>query len=394
MKIEDLKILNSEQGREMLERYESYRDDELENLMFKATDEDRVLLRATVSMIKMRHRAEVKFSQAGQMFFTPDGVEQSTGENISCLIAERFGKGKKIVDLTCSIGGNTVFFAKGNNVVAIDRNEANIFCAGRNAEVYGVRDQIKFVLGDAFENIIEDADAFFVDPERARMGRTKTRSVFNGSPDISVLLPRLLSVTANIGIKISPAFDYREIASLSIDPEIEVISENNVCKVTMLWFGDYKTCQRRATCLLNGRTYSYVNDNQPDSIEFVKNPLLYLYEPDKGIIKAHLIDEIAKRFSLYKLDPQVAYLTSDERVESDGVLRRFKIIDAGLFSIKEVQNKLKQNKIDRVNISTRHFPTEVEKLYKKIKIKEGGNFFLFFTTLSDRRYYILTEKDI
>ena len=112
MNINDLQLLASPAGQELLNKYQNYQDQELENLMFKVEKSEREIMRAVVTLIKLRHRAKDKFSLAEKMFFTADGQEQSTGEKIAEYIAGRFGEGLNIVDLTCSIGGNLVYLAQ------------------------------------------------------------------------------------------------------------------------------------------------------------------------------------------------------------------------------------------------------------------------------------------
>lgn len=393
MEIKDLKILDSPAGKELLAKYRDYRDEDLEKLMFKVDQSEREIMRAVVTLIKLRHKAKDKFRLAEKMFFTADGQEQSTGEKIAEYLAERFGEGLQIVDLTCSIGGNLVYLAQKNNLIAVDRNEANLFCAQKNAEVYGVADKIKFILGNAEENLLFGTDAFFMDPERAREGKTKTKSILNSSPNLALMLPEMLKITKNIGIKISPAFDYAEIKKLPEIPEVEIISEDNVCKVAMLWFGEFKTCERRATMFVGDKKYSFSNEaDKKISISLTAQPLAFIYEPNKAIIKAHLLDEICEKFSLAKLNPSIAYLTSDYLPENKDVCRVLRVIAFDKYSIKNVQKIIKNHNVLRANIISRGFPVSNEDLYKKLKIKEGGDLFLIFTAFKDNKYHFILSK--
>lgn len=392
MNINDLQLLASPAGQELLNKYQNYQDQELENLMFKVEKSEREIMRAVVTLIKLRHRAKDKFSLAEKMFFTADGQEQSTGEKIAEYIAGRFGEGLNIVDLTCSIGGNLVYLAQKNNLTAVDQNEANLFCAQKNAEVYGVADKIKFVLGDAAENLIPGTDAFFMDPERAREGKSKTKSMLNSSPNLAEMLPEMLKVTKNIGVKISPAFDYAEIKKLPEIPEVEIISEDNVCKVAMLWFGKYKTCQRRATMFIRDQKYSLIDNNEKIIAPLAKSLSTFVYEPNKAIIKAHLLDEVCEEFSLAKLNPQIAYLTGEKLSKNKDIFRTLRVITFNKYSLKNVQKIIKEQGVEKGNIISRGFPVSNEDLYKKLKIKEGGDLFLIFTTFQDNKYYFVLSK--
>ena len=374
-------------------RYAKLSEKELNSLALILSKKGLEHIPALLSQIKFRQKAFGKFEKSEQMYFTGLGLEQATGEKISRHIADRFGKIGKIVDLTAGIGGNLIFLAEKNKVVAVDQNEVHLKCSKLNAKTYGVLKNVEFVLGRAEENLIKDADAFFIDPAREREGRTKTRSIFNSSPKILEILPELLKITDKICIKISPAFDYKELDSLPLKPEVEIISEDNVCKVALLWFGEFKTAERRATCLIGNEKFSLVESPQKIFTSVLDQPLKFIYEPNKAIIKAHLIDELAQQFELKKINSETAFLTSDAMVSEKKLFRSFEIISIEKFSIKDLKKKFKALGIERADILTRRFPVAVEELYEKLKIGEGGEYVLIFTVLKDnKRYCLLTKR--
>lgn len=367
-------------------------------MLFKnAGDDDGRFLPAIVTLIKLRRQAVGKFALAKQMFFTPLSLEQSTSEAVSEHIARRFKPEWKVADLTCGLGGNLISLAKRcQQAVAVDRLAINIACAEENAAVHGVADKIEFVTGDAFDNLGDDIDAFFLDPARDREGKSKTRSILNSEPAILEILPKIFAITRNVGVKISPAFDYKELESLPEKPEIEIIAEDNNCKVAMLWFGELKTAaERRASILAGGRTHDFANSHTPLAVPIVPSPMAYLYEPNKALIKAHLVEEVAAAYGLSKINRHLSFLTGDSLFGQDepGIFRSFKVRECRPFSLKELRARLKKEGIGRLNIITKRFPLLPEELYKKLKVKEGGNLFLIVTVLrSEERYYILAER--
>jgi hypothetical protein len=407
MTIADIKFLQSADGQKLLKRYEASPEEDLYRLLFKSVgNPEYEFLPGAVTLLKLRRQAAGKFALASEMFFTPLSLEQSTGEAISEHIARRFKPEWKVADLTCGLGGNLIPLAQRcHAVVAVDKLEINIACARANAAVYGVADRIEFISGDAFLNLRSDITAFFLDPARDREGKSKTRSIFNSEPALLRILPEIFKITRNVGVKISPAFDYKELEALPEDPEIEIISEDNNCKVAMLWFGELKTtAKRRATILVSGApsqehyqgeySYDFINI-QPRPVVPIAAPQTYLYEPNKAIIKAHLIEEVAAAYGLAKINRQLSFLTGGELTGLDrpGVFRIFKINACRPFTLKELKSYLKTEKIMRVNIITKRFPLLPEELYQKLKVKEGGNLFLIVTVLSnDGRYYMLAER--
>ena len=205
-----------------------------------------------------------------------------------------------------------------------------------------------------------------MDPERAREGKSKTKSILNSSPNLAAMLPEMLKITKNIGIKISPAFDYAEIKKLPEIPEVEIISEDNVCKVAMLWFGKYKTCQRRATMFVGDEKYSLGDNEKKIVAPLAESLATFVYEPNKAIIKAHLLDEVCEEFSLKKLNPQIAYLTGEKLSKNKDIFRTLRVITFNKYSLKNVQKIIKEQGVEKGNIISRGFPVSNEDLYKKL----------------------------
>src|SRR5919109_1444884 len=64
-------------------------------------------------------------------------------------------QGKKVLEIGCGIGTDTTSFARhGAFVTAVDLSEKSLSIAKRRAEVYGLKDRIRFYQGNA-ENLIE-----------------------------------------------------------------------------------------------------------------------------------------------------------------------------------------------------------------------------------------------
>ncbi len=387
----ELDYLKSEAGKQAYKQHCLDSNPRLELLVLK-NQITNPFFGALASLIKLRRAAKNKFAKSEEMFFTTLSLEQATSERIAKYIAKRFKSNWTVTDLTCSLGGNAIFLAEQvKKVIAVDLSEEKINCAKENALAYGVDKKIEFIVGDAFLNI-NNSEAFFLDPARDREGDTKTRSFLNSSPSLLDILPQLFAVTRNIAVKISPAFDYEELKTLPEEPEIEIISENNNCKVAMLWFGDFKTCKLRATGFKKEAFFSFINNEVVADFSLVKK---YLYEPNKAISKAHLIDEVASEFSLAKIDYNLSFLTSDKLVsESDtNIFRKFEVLHYDKFSLKQFKLFLKNRKIDRAEIIVKNFKMTADDLRKRLKIKEGGESVIILATLQNQeKVFILAKK--
>lgn len=395
---EALNFFYSLEGRKILEKYKNIDERELHNLPFVLHHKKDMPFRPElVTLLTLRHKAKDKFTKVDEMFFTSDGLEQASDEKISEYIAKRFAEvlrpKSKVSDLTCGIGGNTIFLAKYFHVLAVDYDKTHISCAKNNSKVYGVDSNIEFICGRAEDNI-RDSEAFLVDPQRLRQDKTKTRSFMNSSPNILTLLPQIMKITKNICIKISPAFDYEELKKLPAGPEVEIISEKNNNKAALLWFGNFKTCNWRATILTQKEIISFIDSQVDKKAPLSEYPLSFIYEPNKAIIKAHLIDEVANRYSLHKLNPYTAFLTSDEYIkDSTEIFRVFELIDCQPFSLKALKRLLADKGITRANVTARRFPEKPENIITELKLKEGGDYTIILTVLSDEGYYFFLTKN-
>lgn len=278
---ESIRFLRSEEGEKLLQEYQGVLEDALPDLALRLYKKKIPYAAEIITMLKLRKKGEKKFMKAANMFFTSEGLEQACSENISRYIARRFTEKfppqAKVVDLTVGLGGNAIFLAEHLHVQAVDLNPTHLLFAKWNAEAYGVEKNMRFIEGRAEENLLF-ADAFFIDPQRIREGKTKTRSLKNSSPDILAILPRLLERTRGGCLKISPAFDYAEINLLPTACEMEIISEQKTNKAALLWFGTLKTCERRATILLkNGEIKTFTNIAETPEPSIAHQPLQYIF---------------------------------------------------------------------------------------------------------------------
>ena len=112
----------------------------------------------------------------------------------------------------------------------------------------------------------------------------------------------------------------------------------------------------------------------------------FLYEPNASILKAGVQDALCEQFMVQKLHPFSHLFTSDKLI-TDFPGRVFRIIGKSDFSKQRLKNLL--SGIKQANLTVRNFPTSVQELRKKLKLSDGGNFYLFATTLKDESHVLL-----
>ena len=112
----------------------------------------------------------------------------------------------------------------------------------------------------------------------------------------------------------------------------------------------------------------------------------YLYEPNASILKAGVQDALCKAYNIKKLHPFSHLFTSSHFIE-DFPGRAFVIEDYCGFGKKDLKRLLEG--LSQGNLTIRNFPSTVAELRKRLKLREGGDHYLFATTLSDGSHALL-----
>lgn len=330
---------------------------------------------AALQTVLLRGKAAAKFGRAEAMYFTPDALEQASGELIASYRAERYQAlgARWVADLACGIGGDSLALASCARVLGVDRDELRLAMAVENCRAYERVSRFQPLLADLQDWRPLGVDALFFDPGRRSKDGRRIYSVADYRPPLKVIehwLPRL----PHLGVKISPGVDYAE---LPPGAELEFISEKGTVKEGVLWFGELSTGVGRRATLLPGR--ETLTDEAHPPIP-VTAPGAYLVEPDGAIIRAHLVEQLAARLGATKLDPDIAYLTADEPI-STPLARVYTIEESMPFSLKRLRDRLRTLEVGRVVVKKRGSPISPQDLVRKLKLRGDQERTLFLTHL-------------
>ena len=94
---------------------------------------------------------------------------------------------------------------------------------------------------------------------------------------------------------------------------------------------------------------------------------------------------LAERYGFRKLHPDSHLYTSGRLVDFPG--RRFRVTGVSGFGKKELKAVL--HGVDKANLTVRNFPAAVADLRKRLKLREGGDVYLFATTLGNNEKVIV-----
>ncbi|MGV9288845.1 THUMP-like domain-containing protein [Streptomyces sp. NPDC003719] len=332
------------------------------------------LVSAALGQARLRQRAVAKFGaeDAGRMFFTPNGVEQSTRASVAAYRAERFQELgiTSVADLCCGIGGDAIALARaGIRVLAVDRDPATAGAARANAEALGLADLVEVREADVTEVDTSGYDAVFVDPAR-RGGRGRIFDPEAYSPPLSWAVETARKAPRAAALKVAPGIPHEAVPD---DAEAEWISDGGDVKEAVLWFGTAPGAVR-ATLLPGPRTLLGTGLPDPE----VRTPGRYLYEPDGAVIRAHLVAEVAARVGGGLLDATIAYVTADDLVPT-AYATAYEITDRMPFNVKKLKALLRERRVGTLTVKKRGSAVEPEELRKKVK-PEGPNAATVFMT--------------
>ena len=351
-------------------------------------------------------------------------VKNETGQ-------EDFSEEIEFVDLTGGFGVDFSYIASrlGMSSMYVERQAHLCEAAKENFERLGLKNAIvKNEDGIEVLHSLKELKLIFIDPARRDDAGNKVVSLKDCTPDVTVLQEEMLLKADYVIIKLSPMLDWhRAISELSHVREVHIISVNNECKELLLVLsarnmggkvGSNSFPVRNDGSVLpsaedsrhiedavdagNLRIYC-INDIQSfvcDEMEMeessvrIAQPVLeemqYLYEPNASLMKAGCFGVLSERYDARMLSKNSHLFVSREPIVAFPG-RSFRIIAVSSFNKKELKRHL--SGITKANIATRNFPLSVAELRKRLKLKDGGETYIFATTLSDESHVlVITEK--
>ena len=250
----------------------------------------------------------------------------------------------------------------------------------------------------------------FIDPARRDDAGNKVVSLKDCTPDVTLLQEEMLSKADYVIIKLSPMLDWhRAVSELNCVQEVHIISVNNECKELLLVLsarnmgvmeassanGEVKHAGNlRIYCVNDAQSFvCEESDMEASSVKIAPSTLeemQYLYEPNASLMKAGCFGVLSERYDARMLSKNSHLFMSMEPIEAFPG-RSFRIIAISSFNKKELKRHL--SGITKANIATRNFPLSVAELRKRLKLKDGGETYIFATTLSNESHVlVITEK--
>ena len=301
------------------------------------------------------------------------------------------------VDLTGGFGVDFSYIAArlGVKAMYVERQAHLCEVAKENFERLGV-ENAEVKNGDGVEVLhsLSHLSLLFIDPARRDDAGNKVVSLQDCTPDVTQLQDEMLEKADFIIIKLSPMLDWhRAVSELKHVREVHIVSTGNECKELLLVLSSKseENASLKVYCVNDNQVMSYPEDDDSVvSIASDASSIAYLYEPNASLMKAGCFGVISSQYGAKMLAKNSHLFVSQEPI-SDFPGRSFRIKAVSSFNKKELKRHL--SGITKANIATRNFPLSVAELRKRLKLKDGGETYIFATTLSDESHVlVITEK--
>lgn len=371
--------------KDVLEYIRENLDTDLSRLILKGSPFPEVSIQEIATQISGLQKAKYKLPtwfKTENVIFPPNiNLEQTSSEKTAEYKASLIS-GKNMIDLTGGFGIDSFYFSrKVENIIHCEINPELSEIAAHNFKKLG-RENIEFRSGDGLDYLKATEKIFdwiYIDPARRDDHGGKVFRLDQCTPDIPKHLKFLFEKTEHLLIKTSPLLDLSQgIKELKKVAEIHIVSVNNEVKELLFILHKNilsKTRIKTISFLADG-IQRFEEDFEGYSPEIdLEPPKKYLFEPNPAVMKSGLFSELAKQTGTAKLHLNSHLYTSDIKVEFPG--RTFEILNVFPYNKKLLKKEIGNKK---ANITTRNFPKSVEQIRKELKISEGGDHYLFFTT--------------
>lgn len=362
--------------------------------------------------------------------------------NLAMEWARRVDHASRMTDLTGGFGVDFSFtscaFA---SATYVERNAQLCSMVEHNLPLLGI-DNAKVVCADAVDYLstLDMQTMIFLDPARRDQHGAKTVMLADCTPDVVQLLPQLLKKSRFTMLKLSPMLDWHKAVEdlQGTVREVHIVSVGGECKELLLVLSEEIESELKVFCadleagggsgeagLSGGSSRSSGSSSfslssepsfprTPSSPSAPSHPSTpshaslfvyapgasrpapnsqlptqnskFLHEPNASIMKAGCFDELAAAYGVSPVSRNSHLFLSAEPV--DGFPgRSFSIERITTLNKRELRQALAG--IEKANIATRNFPLSVAELRKRLKLKDGGDVYIFATTTAEDEHLLL-----
>ena len=385
---------------------------DIRQLALKGCRDKDVDLDAAIRQIAGRQTARRKlpsWAALDGILYPPHlNMEQCSSEQAARYkagVCTRLSSPTSLVDLTGGFGVDFAFMSQAfDEATYVERNSELFAISSANMKILAPK--AKCLNEDGLEVLhrLDHVSMIFMDPARRDHHGARTYGISDCTPNVLEIKDELLQKADTVMLKLSPMLDWHKaISDLGEEhvKEVHIVSIQNECKELLLVL---ENGEKRRSTEDRGYTLHCVNFNSDGSMQQFKIPASpishstfpiphspslishFLYEPNASIMKAGCFAEVEQSFEVSQLAPNSHLFASDQAI-ADFPGRKFRVTAVTSMNKQELKQALKD--IRQANIAVRNFPMSVADLRKRLKLSEGGNDYIFATTLTEGKKVLI-----
>ena len=377
---------------------------DVHQLALQGTKNPEVNLTFALEQIAGRQKAKTKlptWAATDGIIYPPHlSMEQCSSEQTARYKANIAGKGALMVDLTAGYGVDMAFVSPNyRRAIHVEQQASLCAISSENFKLLGLN-HIEVVCADGVDYLhqLDHADLIFLDPARRDDHGARTYGIADCTPNVLELRDELLQKADRVMLKLSPMLDWRKaVEDLGNVNEVHIVSVDNECKELLLILSKEEK-PLKLFCVNNDQVFEVSDDVTggrffcDTASDVTKEPSpCYIFEPNVSIMKAGCFALLEQRFKVAQVDKNSHLFVSDSDI-SDFPGRRFLIEKTTSMNKRELKAALAG--IDKANITVRNFPMSVAELRKRLKLKEGGDLYLFATTIAGHQHQLFLCRKI
>ncbi|MFY0631596.1 MAG: class I SAM-dependent methyltransferase [Flavobacteriaceae bacterium] len=365
-------------------------------LILKGSPFNDISIQELAHQIVSKQKCEKKLPswfQTKNIYYPPKLNIEQTSSELTAEYKSSLVSGKRIIDITGGFGVDTFYFSKRfETVTHCEINVPLSEITTHNFKKLGV-ENVETLSKDGLECLrgsSENFDVIYVDPSRRNDQKGKVFLLRDCEPNIPDNIDVLFEKSEVVLLKNSPILDIKSaINELKYVKEIHIVAINNDVKelLFLMQKGYQGSIEVSTLNFKKEATQEFTFTYGSDSSSYYSLPQKFIYEPNAAILKSGGFHHITSTFDVYKLHQHSHLYTSEVLIDFPG--RTFQITEVLPYDKKKIKRFLKENK---ANITTRNFPKTVAQIRKELKIKDGGDNYLFFTTNMDGEFQCIFCK--
>lgn len=383
---------------------EAFAEEETSRLLLSASRHPGIDMKEAAAAIDARRRIKDKIPSwyAIPAIEYPGSLslEQCSSE-AAALYKQRFvNEGDLVADITGGLGVDSwALSRRASRLLYFERQQPLSDAARSNFALLGA-DNIEVNCADSLD-FLEKAckeggcqfNLIYADPARRGGADRRVYAIEDCEPDIISLKERLFSISDRLLVKISPMADIsRTIGQIPEAEEIHIVAVGGEVKELLVYCsgaGRDGGCRIEARDLKRKWTFGFNPQEESEAASlFTDQPLDYIYQPSKAILKSGAYKLCGSRYGLRKFAPSTHLYTSDALVsEFPGkIFRAVEVMEWGKPAIKHLRGNYRALEMTALN-----FPLDTAALRKRIGIADGGREHLFAFTCGDRKMCVVAE---